>query len=227
MFWEKLKKSFYYASEGIIYTIYTQRNMKIHIAISLIVLLLGMWLHFTFLDALFILFSIGIIMGMELMNTAIETVVDLAMPKVHPLAKVAKDVAAGSVLLLTFIVMMVGFLIIFPYLYTFYLQGGKGIHSPNSTFFAFVGVFLLFITYTMKAYWLNKKVQFQPDVLVGILFYVWSYLFLYFKILSWVLLLSILILLFYRFKNGYTFLAFLQNFLISIGGFYVLYYLFF
>ncbi|MFV9511030.1 diacylglycerol kinase family protein [Tepidibacillus sp. LV47] len=227
MFWKKLINSFYFASEGITYAILTQRNMKIHVAISIIVLLFGMWLHFSFFDSLLILISIGLVIGMELMNTAVETVVDLVMPKFHPLAKLAKDLAAGSVLFLTFIVSLIGLIIIIPYLYSFYLYGEKGIQAPNSTFFALLGAFLLIITYTMKAYWKNKREQFQPDVLVGILFFTFSYLFLFFSRLRLIWFLFIVIFLYFRFKNRYTFFAFSQNVFISVAGFYILYYLFF
>ncbi|TVY09648.1 diacylglycerol kinase family protein [Paenibacillus cremeus] len=94
----KWQRSFRYAYEGVKYALATQRNMKFHFFAALIVLLLALFLGLTKVDLLFILLSVTLMIVTELINTAVEKAVDLAMPDIHPLAKIAKDVAAASVL---------------------------------------------------------------------------------------------------------------------------------
>ncbi|WP_339063721.1 diacylglycerol kinase family protein [Tepidibacillus marianensis] len=220
---KKLINSFNFASEGITYTIRTQRSMKIHVAMSLVVLLIGMWLHFTLYDSFVILISIGMVMGMELVNTAIETIVDLVSPDIHPLAKIAKDVAAGSVLFITFIVILLGLLIMFPYLSSVYVQKGIVMHSANQSFFALLGLFLLLITYVLKAVWMGRHmISYQPHVLVGVLIYICTYLFLSERNTLTVLCLFFTsIVLFFLFRKGYSFWGLIQNLLISFVGCYL------
>jgi len=225
---KKLFDSFYFASEGITYTIRTQRNMKIHVAISLLVLFIGMWLHFTLSDSFVILISIGMVMGMELVNTAIETLVDLVSPDVHPLAKITKDVAAGSVLFATFIVVLLGLFVIFPYISSLYVHRGTVTHSPNSSFFALLGLFLLLLTYILKAIWVNRVALYQPNVLVGILLYIGTSFFLLEEnIFASGIFIVALFVLFTQLNKGYSFIGLLQNSLISFGGAYLLYYMLF
>ena len=228
LFLPKLIKSFHYASDGITYTIRSQRNMKIHLAISLLVLLVGMWLHFTYTDTLHILLVISLVMGMEIMNTAIETVVDLVMPNIHPLAKIAKDVAAGSVLLMTLFVIIIGVLIMFPYFSSYYLTGDR---SPISLYglYALISTFLLLVTYIIKAIWTTKSVEHpdQPQILPSIMLLVISIFSIIKSLWIWLFVLLFIWLLFHRMKTGYTVKAFMQNLTISMGGFYALFFLFF
>jgi len=97
--WKGILQSFGYAIEGIIYTIRTQRNMRIHLGAAIVVLLLSWGLEISIGHLLLVLFSISFVLILELINTAIEATVDLVTDEYHPLAKVAKDVAAGAVLL--------------------------------------------------------------------------------------------------------------------------------
>ena len=107
-------KSFRYAFEGIGYVFRTQRNAQIHLVIVAIVLVLAAWLEIPLLDFALIVLTIGLVLGAEFLNTALEAVVDLASPEKHPLAKIAKDVGAGAVLLLAFIAVVIGLLLLGP-----------------------------------------------------------------------------------------------------------------
>lgn len=95
---EKWRRSFRYAYEGIKYALATQRNLKFHFFAAFVVLLMALYVHISKTEILFILMAVTLMIVTELINTAIEKAVDLAMPDRHPVAKIAKDVAAASVL---------------------------------------------------------------------------------------------------------------------------------
>lgn len=109
----KWLRSFRFAYEGLIYALSTQRNMKFHFTAALIVLLLALFFDLSRLDILFIILAITLILVAELINTAIEKAVDLAMPELHPIAKIAKDVAAGAVLVTAIFAVVVGLIVFF------------------------------------------------------------------------------------------------------------------
>ncbi len=106
--------SFRYAFSGWWYVIRTQRNAWIHAVISVAVVLAGFWLGLdTFHWSVIVLAMSGVWMA-EFFNTAMEAVVDLASPQMHPLAKVGKDVAAAAVLVAAGASVVVGLLILGP-----------------------------------------------------------------------------------------------------------------
>lgn len=107
-------KSFQFAIQGITHAFLKERNMKIHSAITVVVVALGWWLELTSTEWLFVLFAIGGVVCLELLNTAIERVIDLVSPDYHPLAKQAKDVAAGAVFLYSLLAVIVGIVIFLP-----------------------------------------------------------------------------------------------------------------
>ena len=110
-------KSFQYAFEGWLYVLRTQHNAWIHAIISVAVLALGLWLQIPLRDwAVIILAMMAVWMG-EFMNTALEAIVDMTMPDVHPLAKIAKDVAAAAVLVGAIGAVLIGLLLLGPPLY--------------------------------------------------------------------------------------------------------------
>lgn len=96
-----LRWSFNWAFEGIVYVLRTQRNMQIHAAAAVIVLVLGLLLDFTRLQLAVVLGAISLVLVAEMMNTAIEAAIDAVVTTYHPLVKIAKDVAAGAVLVAT------------------------------------------------------------------------------------------------------------------------------
>lgn len=113
-----LLESFRFASAGVFYVIRTQRNFRIHLVVTFCVVALGIWLGLS-PDAWSMLFlTIGRVLIAEMFNTAAETLVDLASPDYHPLAKLVKDLAAGAVLLSALIAVVVGLLLLGPSLVT-------------------------------------------------------------------------------------------------------------
>jgi diacylglycerol kinase len=116
-----LLTSFGYAFQGIAYTLRTQRNMKIHLALGLAAMLLALWLQITAGEWAALLVAIALVYTLEMANTVVEAIVDLASPQYHPLAKVAKDVAAGAVLVAAFFAVAVGAFLFLPRLVGIFL----------------------------------------------------------------------------------------------------------
>ncbi|MEO0868617.1 MAG: diacylglycerol kinase family protein, partial [Cyanobacteria bacterium J06642_11] len=112
-----LLTSFRYAWAGILYATRTQRNFRIHLVIGLIALSLGIILHISALEAAVVAITISAVLVMELMNTALESVVDLTVGQTyHELAKIAKDCAAGAVLIAAMAALLVaGFIYLPPF----------------------------------------------------------------------------------------------------------------
>ena len=111
---QKVTKSFFYAFQGIISAVRAERNLKIHVCMTVIVLLISLWLTLSAVEWLFILMAICGVIALELLNTAIERVVDLVTEEYHPLAKQAKDIAAGAVLVYAFLSVVIGLIIFLP-----------------------------------------------------------------------------------------------------------------
>ncbi|MGI6220655.1 MAG: diacylglycerol kinase family protein [Coriobacteriales bacterium] len=108
---QSLAHSFGCAFSGIAQGAASQRNMKIHIAVAVLAIIACTVLKCTAMEWAVVLVLIGAVIAAELFNTAIESVVDLASPDIHPLAKRAKDVAAGAVLVLAITAVVVGLII--------------------------------------------------------------------------------------------------------------------
>src|SRR6478672_1694353 len=100
------------AMAGIAYTFRTQRHMRFHLYSVLTVLLAGIYMHLALRDMLVLLFMISLVLLAEMFNSAIEATVDLVQPTYHPLARFAKDIAAGAVLITTIMALVVGSLLI-------------------------------------------------------------------------------------------------------------------
>ncbi len=92
-------QSFNFAFEGIIYVLRTQRNMRIHFALAAVVLILGLAVGVSKLELLALIVGISFVLIAEMLNTALEAAIDIATTSFDPLAKIAKDVAAGAVLI--------------------------------------------------------------------------------------------------------------------------------
>ncbi len=93
----KIYGSFRYALDGLAYALVTQRNMRIHFLAAFIVVLLCTVTQVSVLETIAVLLSISLVIALELVNTAVEHVVDLVTKEFHPYAKIAKDVAAAAV----------------------------------------------------------------------------------------------------------------------------------
>ncbi len=92
-------RSFGYAMAGIGRLIRQQRNAQIHMALTLLILAISLLWGLSRIEWLILILTIALVLSMEALNTAVEAVVDLVSPQFHPLAKLAKDVAAGGVLI--------------------------------------------------------------------------------------------------------------------------------
>lgn len=105
--------SFEYAIRGIVYAIRTQRNMRLHMAAALAVFIAALVFGIHGLQLIALVFAIGLVIVTELMNTAVEATVDLATDGIDPLAAIAKDVAAGAVLIASITALAVGYIVFF------------------------------------------------------------------------------------------------------------------
>lgn len=111
---KKLINSFKYAGEGIVSSFKSERNMKIHIFIMLLVVLFGILLKLSKLEWIICVMLFSIVICGELFNTAIETIVDMVSPEKNEKAKIAKDVSAGAVLVVAIGAAIVGGIIFIP-----------------------------------------------------------------------------------------------------------------
>ena len=106
--------SFKYAFQGVFSAIKTERNLKIHISIMILVIIAGIFLKISKMEWIICIILFGLVIGGEMLNSAIETVVDIAMPEINPKAKFAKDVAAGAVLIFAISSAIIGLIIFIP-----------------------------------------------------------------------------------------------------------------
>ena len=114
---KNLIKSFGYAFKGIMYTLKTQRNFKIHLVAAIIVIGLASFFEVSKFEWLILLLTIGLVLFAELLNTSIEKIVDLVSPEYHILAKHAKDTAAASVLILAITAIVIACIVFIPYVF--------------------------------------------------------------------------------------------------------------
>jgi diacylglycerol kinase (ATP) len=105
-------QSFNYAFEGVIHALRTQRNMRIHFAIAAGVLVLAFIYDVTRLELIALMIAIAFVLIAEMVNTAVEATIDLSTPSFDPLAKIAKDLAAGAVLIAAVNAVAVGYLVL-------------------------------------------------------------------------------------------------------------------
>ena len=113
----KFIAGFGFAFSGLWYAIRTQVNMKVHISITIIAITLGIVLHVSAVEFALIFVAITGVLIAEMFNTVIELCVDLASPSYHPLAKTAKDIAAGAVLLSAIMAIIIALFVFGPHLW--------------------------------------------------------------------------------------------------------------
>lgn len=140
---------FKYAIEGVVHVLRTQRHMRFHFLTLLLVLIISLIFQLSRTEVMVLLFTITLVLVAEMFNTAIEAVTDLVVQTYHPLAKFAKDIAAGAVLVTTVNALAIGFLL--------FLGGGGrglreelGVHPPDA---ATVLVVALILVATMVVLW--------------------------------------------------------------------------
>jgi len=118
-------RSFNHAFNGIMYAARTQPNMRAHLIIALLVLLAAMILRITRDYVVDLVIVIAVVLALELLNTAVESVVDLLTATHHPLAKTAKDAAAGAVLVASVAAVVVGYLVFYQGI----INGGQRVYE--------------------------------------------------------------------------------------------------
>ena len=107
-------RSFKYAFEGIVTGIKEEQNMKIHISIMILVIIFGIILKISKIEWIICIILFGLVISMELINTAVENTVDLITKEKNEQAKIAKDVAAGAVLVSAIASAIIGLIIFVP-----------------------------------------------------------------------------------------------------------------
>jgi diacylglycerol kinase (ATP) len=147
----KFWSAFHYAFAGIVYAVRTQPNMRIHLIIAALVMLATLLLRLDRIYVIAIVLAIVVVLALELVNTAIEAVVDLLTVVHHPLAKSAKDAAAGAVLVATIGALIVGYLAFYQGIQ----QGGTRVYDAVAQVPANVVVVMmalsLIVTLLLKA----------------------------------------------------------------------------
>lgn len=109
----KFLKSFTFAIQGFM-TATKEQNMRFHLLSAIVVIIAGFLTGLSVIEWLILILIISLVISAEMINTAIERVVDLASPDIHPLAKDAKDIAAGAVLVFAVSSVIIGLLIFIP-----------------------------------------------------------------------------------------------------------------
>ena len=103
--------SFNFAFEGIIHVLRTQRNLRIHFAVAVAVLILALIVDVTKMELIALLISVTFVLIAEMLNTAVEAAIDIATTSFDPMAKLAKDIAAGAVLIAAVNALAVGYIV--------------------------------------------------------------------------------------------------------------------
>ncbi len=112
---ESFFKSFLYAGRGIRWVLSSQRNMRIHLAVAFIVFSAVAWFKINSSELAMVIFAVALVMVAEMINSAMERIIDIVSPDDRPLAGLAKDVAAGAVLLAAFFSVVIGLLVFLPH----------------------------------------------------------------------------------------------------------------
>lgn len=162
----KLWRSFNHAFEGIMYAARTQQNMRIHLALALLVVLASLFLRLDRYYVVALVVIIAVVLALELVNTAVEAIVDLLTVTHHPLAKTAKDAAAGAVLVASLAAVLVGYLIFYQGI----INGGQRVFAAVATVPSNIALIVLFavaiVTIFAKA-WTGRGSALQGGAVSG------------------------------------------------------------
>jgi diacylglycerol kinase (ATP) len=159
-------RSFNHAFAGIMYAARTQPNMRAHLIIALLVLLASLLLRLERNYVIELVIIIAIVLALELLNTAIEAIVDLLTVNNHPLAKTAKDAAAGAVLVASIAAVVVGYLVFYKGL----INGGQRVYEavesvPSNIAFVVLAAVAI-VTIFAKA-WVGRGSALQGGAISG------------------------------------------------------------
>lgn len=113
---EQFKKSFHHAARGLKYVVAHEKNFQNELVAAMVVVLAMLWFEVTRAEMIVLFLVIAGVLVMELFNTVVERVVDILKPRVHPYARLIKDLMAACVLLAAVLAVVVGILIFYPYI---------------------------------------------------------------------------------------------------------------
>lgn len=149
-----LAQSFHFALEGMAYALLTQRNMRIHFTAAMLVVAFCALLQVSTYEIIAVLFSISLVIALELANTAVERVVDLLVnEKYHPYAKIAKDVAAAAVFVAAVNALFVAYFVFYDKFTPLALRNWSLSFRPpylGAFLIALMFFFVLVIVYTFR-----------------------------------------------------------------------------
>ena len=111
---KRLKKSFGYAFKGIDDVVSNEPNMKIHVSVAILVVIMAFLLKISMIEWIILVLLIGLVLAAEVINTTIENLVDMYTKDYNERAKVVKDTAAGTVLILAITAVIIGLMIFIP-----------------------------------------------------------------------------------------------------------------
>lgn len=110
----RFANSFSYALDGLKYAFKYEQNLIVHIIATVLVIVFGIIFHLSVIEWALCVLAIGLVIATELINTSIEAVVDLVSPEYSNLAKIAKDTAAGAVLVFSITAIILGLIVFVP-----------------------------------------------------------------------------------------------------------------
>ncbi|MDP2837670.1 MAG: diacylglycerol kinase family protein [Candidatus Moranbacteria bacterium] len=113
----RLSRSLRHAARGIFFTLQNERNFQVEVVAAGVVLLLMAWLPLSRTEDFFLIIAMMAVLSLELVNTAVERIMDILKPRVHPYARVVKDVMAGAVFVASLGALLLGVLIFSPHFF--------------------------------------------------------------------------------------------------------------
>lgn len=147
-----LMDSFNFAFQGIIYALKTQRNMQIHVFATIFVLLMSLFFRLTRVELVLLIAAIAMVLVTEMINTAIEATIDLMTDQYNIFAKIAKNVAAGAVLIAAINALVVAYLLFFQHLNPLSKQVLETVRQSDIHITFIVLMVVIFSTIAAKAY---------------------------------------------------------------------------
>ncbi len=146
-----LLSSFRYALEGMAYALLTQRNMRIHFFAAFLVGIASVFLNVTVFETIALFLSVALVVALELVNTAIESTIDLFTATYHQKAKIAKDVAAAAVFIAAVNALIVAYLVFYNKLFPLSLRKFSSLLAPPFQGVLLLGFFFLLVAVIAQA----------------------------------------------------------------------------
>lgn len=168
------------AIEGIIYSVKTQRHMRYHLYAALATLILSLVLNISRTEFILLCMAIVLVLTMEMLNTAIETTVDMISTEYHPLAKIAKDIAAGVVLIASIGALTLAYLILYPELKNTMIYGHWHLRKAPNDVVSFVSLAVVIILVIIIKAFVGKGEPLRggmPSGHAAVSFSIWSAVF--------------------------------------------------